>query len=812
VNEVKDSFFKTILVPFVFSQSQAYMLEFGNYYMRVYVNYGLVETSPGVAFELVTPWSSADLALLAWTQSADVLYMVHPNYPPYLIKRLASTSWTATIATLYDGPFLDPETPGYPLVVTSGPTQVGNQYQMVLTANPQFTIATNTSLGAGLGSQITTTAANGFYVGLPLIFKNHTTSVLYGPYLVTKIIDAVTFQCLVFTGSANDKAGDFMNPSPFVNEHSALGYTGDGGRLIRLLYGATWVTGVIQPTSSAGSYFGTAEVSVLMNATIPNATSITTWQRGVYYGGTSLGPTDASGTNPTVVNPGYPSALGFHQDRLFLGGTPGFPQRWDSSRTSDYLNFSETNPDGSVPADAGLGGNLNEGGVDPIRWFSSDEQGLLMGTAGAEFWLTASNPYEAISATNIAIKKSTSYGSSYARAIQAGKATLFIQLAARKIFELSYFFQVAGFRSTNLSELAYHITQGGITQLAYQDEPNPIVWAVRTDGTLIGMSYSRDLDQVRAGWHKHILGGKGYPGNGQPVVESIAVIPGPAGDKSDLWMIVKRQINGLTVRYVEYMEKTFDDSVDQLDGFHVDCGSTYSNVVSGVSIGKALPAPCYKAAHGLTTGKKVRLRNVFSFTDLEDKMSSVTVVDADNFTLDSIDSSAEIPMSGTFDAYIMASTISGLSYLEGETVSVLGDGAVYPDTVVSGGSITISQPCSVVAIGYGFTSDAKLVRIEAGSQNGTSMGKMRKLSNIRYLVNQTAAFKHGSSFDNLTQLTFRKVSDVMGQAVPLLSGITDDQPIAGDYDRDGTICIRQDQPLPLMILGVMPQQTVQDNQ
>lgn len=114
--EVKDSAAYTRLIPFEFSVTQAYILEFGNEYIRFYKNYGRVETGPfseefssdfnkGGAYEIASPYLTADLSSLVITQSADVLYIAHPNYPPRKLSRLGDTNWTLTEIDFSDGPF-----------------------------------------------------------------------------------------------------------------------------------------------------------------------------------------------------------------------------------------------------------------------------------------------------------------------------------------------------------------------------------------------------------------------------------------------------------------------------------------------------------------------------------------------------------------------------------------------------------------------------------------------------------------------------------------------------------------------------------
>jgi hypothetical protein len=126
--------------------------------------------------------------------------------------------------------------------------------------------------------------------------------------------------------------------------------------------------------------------------------------------------------------------------------------------------------------------------------------------------------------------------------------------------------------------LAEHITDGGLTQFAYQQEPDSVVWATRADGTLVGMTYRREEEVVA--WHKHVIGGA-FSG-GQAVVESIATLPSDSGE-DELYMIVKRTINSVTKRYVEKL-KLFDFGANTTGAFFVDSGLSYSGgAVSSLS-------------------------------------------------------------------------------------------------------------------------------------------------------------------------------------------------------------------------------------
>ena len=100
---------KTRLIPFEFSTIQTYVLEFGNQYMRVYKDKGQV-LSGGSAFEISTPYLTAELFEIKFAQSADVMYITHPNHAARKLSRTGHTSWTLTEIDFTDGPYLSQNT------------------------------------------------------------------------------------------------------------------------------------------------------------------------------------------------------------------------------------------------------------------------------------------------------------------------------------------------------------------------------------------------------------------------------------------------------------------------------------------------------------------------------------------------------------------------------------------------------------------------------------------------------------------------------------------------------------------------------
>lgn len=697
--EVKDSSKKTLLVEFEFSTVQAYILEFGDQYVRFHRNHsqitqtaqnitGITKANPGVVtysgsdtyangdrvlisgvvgmtevnnrefivanvnagantfelsgvntsayttyssggtvaeiYEVATPYLEADLFEIQFAQSADVLYIAHPDYAPRKLSRTGHTSWTLTTIDFLDGPFL-----------------------------PTNSSSTTLTLSGTSGS--------------------------------------VTVTASAVTG---------------INGDSGFAST-DVGRLIRWKDPAsnwTWLT-ITAFTST------TVVTATIEGANASAGTATANWRLGVWSATT-----------------GYPGAVTFHGDRLFWGGPTNTPQRIDGSNVGDYENFKPSNAAGTVADDNAVGFTLNANEVNVIRWLMSDEKGLMVGTVGGEWIVRASSQNEALTPSNVQATQSTNYGCAALPPLRAGKAIIFAQRNGRKLRELAYVFQDDGMRAPDMTVAAEHITRGGIVDMAYQSQPQSIIWMARADGTLLGFTYEREQEVLA--WHRHVMGGAFS--TGQAVVESVACVPNPDGSADELWMIVKRTVDGVTRRYIEYMDELWDESRAKEDAFYVDCGLTYDG-------------------------------------------SAVT-------------------------------TITGLWHLNGQTVTVLADGAAHPDRTVAAGAITLNRSASVVQIGLGYTSSGWTERIEAGAAGGTAQGRTKRMNRVNARFWQTlGTWEFGTRGDGtLEAIIFRNYGDDAGMSPSLFDG---DKSITlpGGYEDEGRIYWRISQPFPGTLLSLMPE-------
>ena len=277
-------------------------------------------------------------------------------------------------------------------------------------------------------------------------------------------------------------------------------------------------------------------------------------------------PTFTENTTPSLTGTdNHPSVVTFFEQRLVFAATNNNPQTLFFSKNADYTNFTTGTGDNDA-----LIYTIASNKVNAIRYLSATRI-LNIGTSGGEYVLTTTNG-SPVTPTSTVIRKYSNYGCVNAEVVQVADVTLFAQRGARKIREFRYVGEVdvGGYTAPDITVLAEHLTEGGIEEFAFQQEPESIVWARRSDGTLLGLTYRREEEIVA--WHKHVLGGA-FSG-GQARVESIISLPTDSGE-DELYMIVKRTINGQTKQYVEVM-KTFDFGNDTTSAFFVDSGLAYS--------------------------------------------------------------------------------------------------------------------------------------------------------------------------------------------------------------------------------------------
>lgn len=259
---------------------------------------------------------------------------------------------------------------------------------------------------------------------------------------------------------------------------------------------------------------------------------------------------------------GYPRFVGFYEQRLFYAATPARPQTIWFSKSGDYYDFGVSSP--IVASDAATF-TLDSGTQNRIQWVQSSRQ-IVLGTLGDE-WAISGSGYEPLSFSSVRASKHTNHGGEDLVPLMIGPVIIFLELMGRTVNQLVYDFNSDSYNTVDLSVLAPDLTDNyGIIDWDYQQTPNGIVWAVREDGTLLGLTFKREHNVT--GWHTHDTQGEFL---------SVACLPGDR--ETDVWTVVKRTVEDVDLFYLEKKAPEFL-SDDILDSYFLDSHLVYSGTAA----------------------------------------------------------------------------------------------------------------------------------------------------------------------------------------------------------------------------------------
>ncbi len=822
VVEVKDSSKKTWLVKFQFNTQAPYQLEFGEKYIRFYTNHGQVQVSgvaayngatnyvlgdlvssagvnyycilatvanappnatywyplTGTIYEIPSPYAATDLVdsngafQLRFVESADVVYMAHPSYAPRKLSRVGSTNWQ--ISTL---------------------AQVGGPWKA------QNVTSTTVYASAKTGTGITLTASSAIFqaghVG-SLFYLEQKDILSIAQWEAGKAVGAGVLRRSNGVNYLSVNAATTGGNKPVHSKGSV--YDGDTG--VQWTYQDPGY-GYVKITGYTDSTHVTADVvsQIPDNATlVGNAT--TRWAFGAW--------SDVEG---------WPTQVSFFRERLTFGRGQ---QMWQSV-AGGYEDFNGKDGTGNVVQDQAISLTLQSPQVNSLQWLLPVSDALICGTAGNEFSvrsLTENQPY---GPDNVTAPTISELGSKNVNPIRIGDVILFVQRAGTKLRDVVYDYYSNKYQSIDQSVLAEHLPKPGIAQIVFQQEPYSLIWVTLTNGNLVCMTYSREQypDPPHGGWHRHPIGGPG-------IVESISVTPSPAVDRDELWMIVQRTINGTTKRYIEYMEWERRPNDDSEDSFYVDCGLTLNNTIATTltpgagALTKGTTSVTFTAGAATFSAGDVgrELHYRYSGTASDGSTTYTTAkalvtayTDTTHVVCTITAAWPSLALIASAGWRMTVTTISGLSYLEGQTVDILINGATHPQRVVSGGAITLQYPASKVQVGLPCPAKLQTLRLNAGAQDGTSQGKKARVSKVVIRLIETLGLQFGPNlFDATTpldELNFRDANMAMDQPPALFTGDKElDWP--GDWDSNPWLAFINPYPLPCTISAIMPQVSVSD--
>ena len=662
---------KTRLIPFSYSTTQTMVLEFGNQYIRFHTQ-GATLLSGGSPYEVTTPYLEADLFDLHYVQSADVLTIVHPNYPPQELRRLGSTSWTLTAISFVSA--------------LSAPTSVAATATGGTTVPYTYVV---TTVGAnGIDESVISSAAT-----------------CNGNLLASGAYNTITWAAA--TGAQRYKV--------YKQTNGLYGYIGQTDQL-------TFKDDNI-----------VADLSVC--APIVN--------------------------NPFTAAGDYPGSVSYFEQRRCFAGTTNKPQNiWlTKSGTEANMNYSlPTRDDDSITFRVAAREANTIRHIIPLT-------NLVLLTSAAEWRITSINS-DALTPTTVSVRPQSYVGASNVQPVIINNNMIYSAARGGHMRELAYSWQANGYVTGDLSLRAPHLFDGNtIADLAFSKSPYPIVWAVSSTGNLLGLTYVPE-QQVGA-WHHHDTDG---------AFESICVVA--EGNEDVLYAIIKRTINGTIVRYVERLSTRLFTS--QSDAFFVDCGATLNTANT--------TATTVTVSGGTTwdTGDTVTIMSTSSTTVATARLGSAlpaglrsTAINGFSFARDSV---------------------TGLSWLEGKTVSILADGSVHPQRVVTSGTITLDQAAAKVQVGLPITADIQTLPWSAQMDASFGQGRAKNVNKVWLRVYRSSGIFVGPDATDLTEAK-QRTTEIYGSP-PALKSEEIPVMIKPSWDDSGQVFVRQSDPLPLTVVSM----------
>lgn len=508
-------------------------------------------------YEVPTPYSEADLPYLRFAQSADVLFIVHPDYAPRELARYHDTVWELTSYDFQNGPFMLPNddttktmqvlsTSGNTTLVSSAafffPGHAGGQIELVHNIEGQSmsqsmtasTISASISCG-GTWRLIT----HGSWVGKFRVEKQ--TQYATG--------STSTWTCIrQFASGSTTSVADF-NVDTYGSEDMSNGAL---PFLVRINYtlvssGTLNVDLTTDPYQIKGvaemnTYISTTQMSVTMQRITGSTITTSNWTEGAW--------SDYRGWPQTIV---------FAQDRLVFADNYNNPQTIWMSQTGNYYDFYINDP--LVDSD-GISINLPSQKLNEINGLTSLLK-LLVFSTGAEWTVGGEATNSALTPTTINTRMSSMTGSSGVQPLVIVNRAIYVQARGCVIRDLGYDIFSDTFTGSNLSILANHLFfNHDIIEMAFQQDPDCLVWTVRDDGKLLSMTYMREQEVLA--WTQHDTYG------GDDKFESVCCIP--ATGYNQVWFSVNRDGQ----RYVERMDQRLYSALRK-DQFFVDCGLTYDS-------------------------------------------------------------------------------------------------------------------------------------------------------------------------------------------------------------------------------------------
>lgn len=777
------------LIPFQFNDQQAYILEFTDNYMRIHKDgapivestktiTGITQASPGVITSVGHGYASGDEIFIT-----GIVGMTELNYQYYLVVKINNDTYSLTDQ---DGNAID--TTAFTAYSSAGTTarivEITTPYEE---ADDLFKLQYTQNAD-------TMYLVHPFYEPRKLTRSSHTSWSLVrftrtaDPFLVGGTGKAIT-------GITQANPGNV----------TCVGHGFATGDIII-------IEGVVGMTQVNSRYY-TITVTGVDNFTIGiNTTSYTAWSSGGIASPRNL----------------LPAAVAFYESRLAYGGSGAYPAGFWLSRSPSstgatrYDDFTT-----GTDADHSVQNAIAQDEVNKILWFSATDRFLCAGTFGSEVKITGSPDDTAIAPDSIKVTTLDSRGVAYTLPIKQDNSIVYIDRTKLTLWSLEFDPLADGFVSVDKNLLADHITKGNLKQIAYQSARPDIIWAVTEDGALLGVTYKSREDV--SGWHRHDTNG------GDDLFESIAVMPQTSG-YDQVWVVVQREIDGHTRRYVEYFapvapiptrEDYFTEDTNEAEDtarylrdmfeaqkgyIHVDSALTYDGsvpgstagatmtpaAVSGTGVNFTASAAVFKSTDvGRQIWKKAIDGEGYGRAEITGYTSSTVVVCTILTAFDSLTAMA------AGDWYLTTDEVLLADHLEGREVAVIADGSAHDEVTVVDGVVALDTQASVVHVGIGYKGVLKSMALEAGGVTGASQTKPKNIYKVGVKFYNTLGCHYGTSRYKMQQVQFRSSADPTNRPSPLFSGEKELQ-YSDNWQTKKHVLIEQRRPLPCTVQLLVP--------
>jgi len=751
-------------------------------------------TQGGSAYAISSPYAAEDLFEIQYCQSANVMYLAHIDYPLMILSRTGDTQWTLEEVDLGKGVFqqenidesrtITPSAVWGDITLTASsdtfyPSHVGGLFKLIHPVDANVvsdTIDRNDS--THVSSSVTVDRNQRFSV--------RTTGIAWkGNLMIQRSYDdgATWRDVFPFRSSGNDNI-NYIDTETIDEAEYRI-------RVTNYSAPAPW-----DPPKSwdkecsykitAHAYEREGIVEITGVSTAREADATVTFK----LGGTSATYKWAEGSFSGYS--GYPATVCFHHERLVLGGTSAEPDTIWFSQTDDWHNFLVDNLDTSA-----VSFTLAADQVNAIRWLSSHND-LMIGTSGGE-WKMETPPGKPIAASTL--KRQSTYGSAPIQSLVINNRIVYVQRNAQKILRMNYWYEADNWNSHDLTLLSEHITRDGIVEMAYQRVPYSILYSVCENGDLLALVMEDNQEVL--GWSRYVFDGD---------CESVAVVPGDNEDQ--VWIIVARQLNGLTKRCIEqFMPIEF---ADQDSAYYVDCGLTFDggDGVTVINVTQADPAVVTTSGHTFTDGIQVRFTDIEGMTDLNDGVYTVSTVSGASFELRDRTDAVDISSVG-FTTYTsggsieqVENTFTNFSHLESESVIAAGDGGYAGSYTVSNSTVTLDDYYNRAHIGLPYTAKLKPMKLDFLATGGALQGRTKRISATTLRFYETLSCSIGPNWTDYDSFAFRDAGDLLETATPLFSG---DKYLnfPGGFETAGDICLQDSMPVPLTVLGIIVEYEVE---